>query len=87
MMATAAELGGGDSPVKEHLRTAAERWERAVVEELVRMGVAPQRAPSLATLMVSALEGAIMLARVRRDVGPLDTVVTELSPLLDSSAP
>lgn len=87
MMATAAELGGGDSPVKEHLRTAAERWERAVVEELVRMGVAPQRAPSLATLMVSALEGAIMLARVRRDVGPLDTVVTELSPLLDSCAP
>jgi hypothetical protein len=46
--------------------------------------VARPRARSLATLMISALEGAIMLARVRRDVGQLDTVVTELSPLLDS---
>jgi AcrR family transcriptional regulator len=86
MMATAAELAGGDSPVNEQLRTAAERWERAVVDELVRMDVAPSRAPRLATLMISALEGAIMLARVRRDVGDLDSVVTELAPLLDSYA-
>jgi len=38
----------------------------------------------LATLMISALEGAIMWSRVRRDVRPLDTLVTELSPLLNS---
>jgi hypothetical protein len=34
--------------------------------------------------MISALEGAIMWARVNRDVEPLDTVVTELAPLLRS---
>ena len=34
--------------------------------------------------MISTLEGAIMRARVHRDVGPLDTVVTVLSPLLDA---
>jgi hypothetical protein len=34
--------------------------------------------------MISALEGAIMWARVNRDIEPLDTVVTELSPLLRS---
>jgi AcrR family transcriptional regulator len=84
VMATAADLAGGDSPVNEQLRAAADRWERAVVDELVRMDVARPRARTLATLMISALEGAIMLARVRRDVGQLDTVVTELSPLLDS---
>jgi AcrR family transcriptional regulator len=87
MMATAAELAGGDSPLNERLRGAADRWEGAVVDQLLRMGVAPPRARGLATLMVSALEGAIMLARVRRDVGPLDTVVAELAPLLDSYAP
>lgn len=86
MMATAAELAGGDSPVNEPLRTAADRWERAVVDELVPMGVAPDRARRLATLMISTLEGAIMLARVHRDVGRLDTVVSELSPLLDAAA-
>lgn len=85
VMATAAELSGGDSPVNEQVRAAAGRWERAVADELVGMGVAPRRAESLATLMISALEGAIMLARVRRDVGQLDTVVTELSPLLDAA--
>jgi AcrR family transcriptional regulator len=86
MMATAAELAGGESPLNEPLRTAAGRWEQAVVDELVRMKVPQERARSLATLMISALEGAIMLARIRRDIGQLDTVVSELSPLLDSYA-
>ena len=45
-----------------------------------------ERAPGLATVMISALEGAIMLARVCRDVGRLDTVVSELAPVLDSYA-
>jgi AcrR family transcriptional regulator len=84
VMATAADLAGSDSPVNEQLRAALERWERAVTDELVRMGVPRRRARRLATLMISALEGAIMWARVRRDVGPLNMVVTELSPLLNS---
>ncbi|HEY2669027.1 MAG TPA: TetR family transcriptional regulator [Rugosimonospora sp.] len=84
VMATAADLAGGDSPVNEQLRAAAAEWERAVVDELVRMRVPLRRARSLATLMLSALEGAIMLARVHRDVGVLDTVVAQLSPLLDA---
>jgi AcrR family transcriptional regulator len=86
MMATAAEMAGGESSLNEPLRTAAARWEQAVVDELVRMNVPPERARGLATLMISALEGAIMLARIRRDVGQLDTVVSELSPLLDTYA-
>jgi AcrR family transcriptional regulator len=86
MMATAAELAGGDSPVNESLRVAADRWEHAVMDALVQMKVPPSRARGLATLMISALEGAVMLARVRRDVGQLDTVLAELSPLLDSCA-
>jgi AcrR family transcriptional regulator len=84
VMATAAELAGGDSPVNDQVRAAANSWEGAVAEELVRMDVAPSRARMLATLMIAALEGAILLSRVRREVGPIDTVVTELSPLLDS---
>ncbi|MFB9835974.1 TetR/AcrR family transcriptional regulator [Actinoallomurus acaciae] len=86
MMATATELAGGDSPVNEPLRAATGRWEQAVVDELVRMGVPAERARGLATVMISALEGAIMMARVCRDVGRLDTVVSELAPMLDSYA-
>lgn len=83
VMATAADLAGSDSAVNEQLRPALDEWTRAVVDQLVRTGVTPDRSTALATLMISSLEGAIMWARVRRDVEPLDTVVAELSPLLD----
>jgi AcrR family transcriptional regulator len=86
VMATAADLAGGDSAVNEQLRPALDGWAGAVVDELERMGLAPDRSRALALLMISTLEGAIMWARVHRDVGPLDTVVAELSPLLDGAS-
>jgi len=50
------------------------------------MGTPVGRADSLATLMVSALEGAILIARAEHDVNALTTVARELGPLLDSAA-
>jgi hypothetical protein len=84
-MATAADLAGVESAVTGPLRRALEQWGRAVADELGQMGVPPARARSLAVLMISALEGAIMWARVDRDIEPLDIIVTELSPLLRSA--
>ncbi len=86
VMATAADLTGSDSAVNEQLLAALERWELAVTDELVRMDVPRRRSRRMATLMISALEGAIMWARVRRDLGPLTTVVNELSPMLNSQS-
>ena len=85
--AAAADLAGGDSPVNAPLREALSRWEEAIVAALVRMGIPTRRARRLATLMLSALEGAIQLARVHRDVRPLTTVASELGPLLDQAHP
>jgi AcrR family transcriptional regulator len=82
VVATAADIAGSDSPVTVPLTSATERWERAIVDALVTMQVPKQRAKSLATLMLSALEGAIVLARIRRDVAPLSTVLSELRPVL-----
>ncbi|AXB43411.1 TetR/AcrR family transcriptional regulator [Amycolatopsis albispora] len=84
VMATAADLASGDSAVTELLRVALARWEEAVAGQLVGMGLPKSRARRLATLMISTLEGAIMTARIRRDVAPLTTVVTELTPLLNA---
>ena len=39
-----------------------------------------------ADTMLSTLEGAIVLARARRDLGPLDAAAAELAPLLDAAA-
>jgi len=62
-------------------------WNRPVAEALTTMGVPAERAPALATLMISALEGAILIARAERSTRPLTLVSTELSPLLDTHLP
>ena len=58
-------------------------WRRPISAALAEMGVPADKTDALATLMVSAVEGAILIARAERDVGALTSVVTELGPLLD----
>jgi len=85
VMATAADLVAADTAVTEPLRTAMAHWQDAVTGELTRMGVPARRSRRLATVMLSTLEGAIMLARIQRNVRPLSTVVADLAPLLDDA--
>lgn len=61
-------------------------WTTPLTAALVTLGVPAERAPALATLMVSALEGAILLCRAHESTAPLTTVTTELTPLLDAAA-
>ncbi|MDT0416700.1 TetR/AcrR family transcriptional regulator [Streptomyces sp. DSM 41982] len=72
-------------------RTAAARafdgWLTAVAGALRAMGVPEARTHALATLMISSLEGALLLARATCDVRPLHDVVRELGPLLDAAVP
>jgi hypothetical protein len=86
-MAAAADVAAGDSALLGPIRAALDGWEDAVTAALGRLGVPAGPDRRLATLMLSTLEGAIMFARVRRDLGPLDTVVADLGPLLDAALP
>lgn len=54
-------------------------WESALSTALWQHGVARERAASMATLSIAAIEGALMLARGQRDLGPLDRVAKELT--------
>jgi AcrR family transcriptional regulator len=73
----------------ESTRTAAAEafayWRASVTEALTVMDVSPARAEALATLMVSTLEGAILIARAERSPYALATVVRELAPVLDAA--
>jgi AcrR family transcriptional regulator len=60
-------------------------WRQPVTAALTSMGVPPGRAQALATLMISALEGAILIARAERTPDALTTIARELAPLLDSA--
>ncbi|MDX2680558.1 TetR/AcrR family transcriptional regulator [Streptomyces sp. NY05-11A] len=70
---------------REAAAAAFATWTGPVAQALAGMGVPEERAGALATLMISALEGAILMARAERDVRALTTVVRELAPLLDAA--
>ena len=69
------------------LRDAFDGWQDSLTSALVELGIGPERAPSLALMVITAIEGAIVLARVRRDMAPLDNVVDQLGPVLDRAVP
>ncbi|MDQ0790438.1 TetR/AcrR family transcriptional regulator [Streptomyces sp. B3I8] len=83
----AATVGCAES-VESTREAAAEafgRWTGAVREALVGMGVPAGRAGGLAVVVVSAVEGAVVVARAERDVRALEAVVGELGPVLDAA--
>jgi AcrR family transcriptional regulator len=84
--ASVADCATDNPTVRRAASDAFGEWTRAVAAALRAMQVPHRRAGSLATLMVSALEGAILMARAERDVRPLDVAVEELRPLLDGAA-
>ncbi|MTD56199.1 TetR family transcriptional regulator [Amycolatopsis sp. RM579] len=85
LVATTADTAAASERLRAAVSAAFEAWQEPVAEELRRMGVPPERSLSLALLMISSLEGAIVLARAHHDLAPLDAVAGELAPLLDAA--
>ncbi|AYN43502.1 TetR/AcrR family transcriptional regulator [Streptomyces dangxiongensis] len=83
--AATVDRASSDDSTRQAVAAAFTAWSGPVAEALTGMGVPAARAGSLATLMISTLEGAILMARAERDVRPLTTVVRELGPLLDAA--
>ncbi|TVP54331.1 MAG: TetR/AcrR family transcriptional regulator [Gemmatimonadales bacterium] len=63
-------------------RESIERWHRILRNRFLDAGLPSPRAESLAVLVVSAVEGALILARGSRDIAPLDRVQEELATVL-----
>jgi len=60
-------------------------WCTLLTTKLAGEGVPDERAGSIATLIVSALEGALILAQAQESSAPLDAVVDELEVLCRSA--
>lgn len=76
-VAVEAEADDDGAPVEAAGRAFAQ-WSGLFAASLRRAGVPRDRAARLGTLVVSAIEGAIVLARAQRDTAPLDDVGREL---------
>ncbi len=69
-----------DSPALDQAAAAAfDRWEEQLARALRRGGVSRTRAPRLAALIVSAIEGAVVQCRAAHSTQPLDDVARELA--------
>ncbi|MEV7129906.1 TetR/AcrR family transcriptional regulator [Streptomyces sp. NPDC093260] len=85
--AATVDLASCGPSTREAAAAAFAAWRTPVAGALTGMGVPAERAEPLATLMISSLEGAILMARAEGGVRPLATVARELAPLLDTAVP
>jgi TetR/AcrR family transcriptional regulator, lmrAB and yxaGH operons repressor len=87
----AAAVEGDRQPAARDAASAAfAGWESLLADAFERSRVAPERARSVASLTVAAIEGGIVMARAQHSTKPLKRVATEVervvADLIDESA-
>ena len=80
------ELAPGDRDVTEAGRAAYRTRVAILADKLVADGFPRPRADAMAVLCTSALQGALIQARVERSGRPLEITAAELARLLDAAA-
>jgi TetR/AcrR family transcriptional repressor of lmrAB and yxaGH operons len=70
----------------EALRTVCDelfaRWRELIAEKLRSSGVPRTHAAALATLVLSAIEGGLILSRAQRSVAPLRSVAAQIAEIV-----
>jgi AcrR family transcriptional regulator len=85
IVAVAVESHDEDPELLDAAARAFEQWRGAFAGCLRRAGVPGARAGRLAALVVSAVEGAIILSRAERDPAPLLDVTRELESAVEAA--
>ncbi len=80
------QIGERMGPVVDRAAAVFERWTDLIAQRFIADGIPRERASELSVLATAAIEGAILLARVRRDLTPLDVVHRQLRDLLSAEA-
>jgi TetR/AcrR family transcriptional repressor of lmrAB and yxaGH operons len=60
--------------LRSHVSDLLTRWQAPVADAYVKFGAPPSEAGEHSTVLMAALEGALILSRARRSIEPLDTV-------------
>lgn len=81
------DLDDPRSELAELCRKTIARWQKMLRDAFAEAGIPTARAGSLATLTVSALEGALLIARTERDTAPIAVVAREVGTLIEAALP
>jgi hypothetical protein len=73
MAATVVDAADNDD-LRVHVNELLTQWQDSVADVYVRFGDSPSIAQQQSTVLLAAIEGALILARARRSTEPLDTV-------------
>ncbi|MEU5266699.1 TetR/AcrR family transcriptional regulator [Amycolatopsis sp. NPDC021455] len=79
----ALDAAAASEPIREACAEGYGSWHDVLAGYLVRQGLTTERAEELATVVLAAIEGGLLLARTRRDLAPLRAVATHLHTTLD----
>ncbi|MEH2564612.1 LmrA/YxaF family transcription factor [Bradyrhizobium sp. AZCC 2289] len=82
---TALETSAQSEVLGAATRTAFQKWENEIKRGLERFGMTAAEANLFATIVLSQVEGALLLARTYRDPTPLHRAEQALKLLLTSS--
>lgn len=87
VFSTAMHSGEELAVVREACAQAFANWTQAIEQALQRDGLDAEAAASRACLALAALEGAVVLARTRESLQPLEQIERELLMLLPDMPP
>jgi TetR/AcrR family transcriptional repressor of lmrAB and yxaGH operons len=79
----ALDAAAASEPIREACADGYSSWHGVLAGDLAGRGLRPERADELATVVLAAIEGGLLLARTRRDVAPLRAVAAHLHATLD----
>jgi hypothetical protein len=79
------ELAPAVEPVAEAARTAFRTWTRLIASGLTGVGFPAPRAEGMALLVVTAIEGGLLLSRAEQDTKAIRLVRQELMELIDAT--
>lgn len=79
------EMGAHNDRLRTDCANAFATWIEAVTDRLVADGRSPAAALDLATMIVSTVEGAVIVSRAQRSVAPLRSVGAILAGLADAA--
>ena len=78
MAGVAIDTPRDETEIMRAVTAAFRSWSDLLAEQLRAAGLPARRARAVAVTALAAMEGALILCRAERDVGPLDAVAAEL---------
>jgi TetR/AcrR family transcriptional repressor of lmrAB and yxaGH operons len=83
---TVLEIATDSEAIGKVAREAFAAWEREIAQALVRFGTGEKQAVTVATAILSQLEGALLLARTYRSLQPMRRAEDTLRLLVQAAA-